>query len=380
MHDYKKVQAKFHAECIECFRKTYSFLRGKKVYIYGSGEYGQLLAKALIKYDCIGKDDVLSFVNDFANGFDIQIENRKITVIKLDECDFGQEYCVVVAIRNNKAILEKLAGKGIAYFADSEIGVGTVLLPLCFHESGWSVWDINLRFKQYAELNLPEDEMRMFYDDEESLAVLNNRLEFYRTGDRKLLETCPLGKVQYFEEGLLDFGTEEVFLDLGAYTGDTAIAFAKRTNGKYRKIISFEPDHQTVQTLKRNTAGLHDMELVEAATGEYDGEVQFAEGLGSSSFISSEQGSRTVKVLKLDGLIKDPVTFVKMDIEGAELETLRGMKNLIKANRPKLAICVYHKLEDLWTIPHYLKQLVPDYRFKLRQYEIGMIETVLYAF
>lgn len=380
MNDYKKVQDKFHSECVDRFMTTYSFLRGKKVYIYGSGVSGTYLAKALVEFGICGKEDVLAFVNDFQNGFAIPIGERQIPVIKLEDCNFSQDYCVVVAIRNNQAVIGRLADKGIKYFADSEIGLGTMLLPMCHHDSGSSIWDVNLRFKQYAELNLPEDEMRGFYCDEESLAVLNNRLEFYKTGERKLLETCPRGKWQYFEEGLLDFGQNEVFLDLGAFTGDTALAFAKRTNGKYRKIISFEPDHATYKTLERNTAGLHDIELVEAATGEYDGEVQFAEGLGSSSFISTEQGSRTVKVLKLDGFIKDPVTVVKMDIEGAELETLRGMKELIKTNRPKLAICVYHKLEDLWTIPHYLRQLVPDYRFKLRQYEIGMIETVLYAY
>lgn len=68
-----------------------------------------------------------------------------------------------------------------------------------------------------------------------------------------------------------------------------------------------------------------------------------------------------------------------MDIEGAELQGLKGAKNIIVKNRPKLAICIYHKPEDILEIPLYLQSIVPDYKFYIRYYSNHDIETVLYA-
>ena len=68
----------------------------------------------------------------------------------------------------------------------------------------------------------------------------------------------------------------------------------------------------------------------------------------------------------MDDVIADPVTFLKMDIEGFELDALMGAKGLIETYKPKLAICVYHKCEDPVSIVEYLAQLVPEYEFYMR--------------
>lgn len=83
---------------------------------------------------------------------------------------------------------------------------------------------------------------------------------------------------------------------------------------------------------------------------------------------------------KLDNLFIDtPITFIKMDIEGAEKESILGAKEIIKKYKPKLAICVYHKLEDIYMIPKMIKELVPEYKLYLRHHSLGMWETVCYA-
>lgn len=69
-----------------------------------------------------------------------------------------------------------------------------------------------------------------------------------------------------------------------------------------------------------------------------------------------------------------------MDIEGAELDALIGAKNTIKNNKPFCTICVYHRPGDIFVIANYLKELVPEYKFKIRHYGMSMCETVLYAF
>lgn len=73
------------------------------------------------------------------------------------------------------------------------------------------------------------------------------------------------------------------------------------------------------------------------------------------------------------------MTYIKMDIEGAELEALKGAKNIIETQRPKLAICIYYSLSDLYEIPLYLMQICKGYKFYVRHYSYGWIESVLYA-
>lgn len=82
----------------------------------------------------------------------------------------------------------------------------------------------------------------------------------------------------------------------------------------------------------------------------------------------------------MDEEIQEKVTFIKMDIEGSEIPALNGAKNIILRDKPKLAICIYHKPDDLWKIPLMLKDWVPEYRMHLRHYGRRYYGTVLYAY
>lgn len=70
---------------------------------------------------------------------------------------------------------------------------------------------------------------------------------------------------------------------------------------------------------------------------------------------------------------------LKMDIEGAELSALAGARESIRKWKPKLAICIYHKKEDLWEIAEYILGIEPEYRLYMRNYEDTATELVLYA-
>lgn len=99
------------------------------------------------------------------------------------------------------------------------------------------------------------------------------------------------------------------------------------------------------------------------------------------SHITSECTEETysISVVAMDSIIKEKVTYIKLDIEGAELEALKGAQEIIKRDKPKLAICIYHKKEDMVEIPYFIKQLVPEYRLFIRHYSNNECETVLYA-
>ena len=86
-----------------------------------------------------------------------------------------------------------------------------------------------------------------------------------------------------------------------------------------------------------------------------------------------------MKAVSLDSVVekREQVTFIKLDVEGAELEALQGAKRIITENRPKLAVCLYHKKEDYWRIPYYVKSLVPEYRLYIRHYSNYSAETAV---
>jgi FkbM family methyltransferase len=97
----------------------------------------------------------------------------------------------------------------------------------------------------------------------------------------------------------------------------------------------------------------------------------------------SNSGDYEVDIVSLDEDIEEPVNFIKMDIEGFELEALKGAARHIREKKPKLAICVYHKINDLWEIPFLIADLNPEYKLYLRRYhwmnENSETESVIYA-
>ena len=106
--------------------------------------------------------------------------------------------------------------------------------------------------------------------------------------------------------------------------------------------------------------------------------LRFAASEGPSISAISGTGNTSVEVEAIDNVSPD-ATFIKLDVEGAELEALKGAAGTIRRNRPKLAICMYHKPGDLFEIPLFIKSLAPEYRFYLRQHQPVSCELVLYA-
>ena len=88
---------------------------------------------------------------------------------------------------------------------------------------------------------------------------------------------------------------------------------------------------------------------------------------GSASRIADD-GELSIKVDKIDNVISTPISFIKMDIEGSEVAAIKGAKNTILQNHPKLAICVYHKGDDFISIPQAVFDIRTDYNLYLRHY------------
>ncbi len=184
---------------------------------------------------------------------------------------------------------------------------------------------------------------------------------------------------QYFDLAQLTFTQEEVFVDAGSFNGDDVLRFIDQTGGEYNRIYSFEPDLQNYDNCVKRIGQLRAVEIVKAGVWSSSREISFSNQATGSSCVEESKGD-TIKVYSMDDYIKnDHVTYIKMDIEGSELEAIKGAKNIIQRCRPKLAICVYHKPNDIYEIPKYLMEIAPFYKLYLRHYSIGELETVLYA-
>lgn len=193
-------------------------------------------------------------------------------------------------------------------------------------------------------------------------------------------------KNQYFDPSIVALRDDEVFVDVGAYIGDTAEKFLEFCHGSYEKMHLFELDPEIYKKLEINAKRLEDTDGNGSITcypyglSDEKGEVRFAGGDSSSSIQDGKIGDMSGVVQKMEEILEgEKVTFIKMDIEGSELPALRGGRNIIQTQKPKLAICIYHSPEDMLNIPVWIKKLVPEYKIYIRHYTDMMLETVCYA-
>lgn len=185
---------------------------------------------------------------------------------------------------------------------------------------------------------------------------------------------------QYFDFFEAEGG--ESFLDGGSLDGKTTLAFLKWCNGNYNEIYAFEPNPQMADLCRCKMQGVERCMFFESALWSKDGIVRFDNhNKDKWDACISEEGNISVNAIAIDSILKEKhISFIKLDVEGAELEVLYGAKKCILKNNPRMAISVYHHAEDLFVIADYLMKLNPRYSFAIRHYHSDIIETVLYVF
>ncbi len=238
---------------------------------------------------------------------------------------------------------------------------------------------------KYGHIKLHNDEFTRTFDlleDELSknimVGFINSRISGYSCDIRQYTID-----ESYFPKGVVSLENNEVFLDCGAFDGDTIEIFKeqmKLANKTYNKIYGFEPDKENFKKLKENN--INDKKVLPLNVGVFDKEdiLSFCSEATGGSCVS-ENGTTTIEVNKIDNLIPNDtkVTMIKMDLEGVELEALAGAKDVILKDKPKLAIAVYHNVDDLIEIPKYIQSLVPDYKFYLRAQCYDSVDVTLFA-
>lgn len=213
--------------------------------------------------------------------------------------------------------------------------------------------------------------------DEKSKEDYLNILRFKLSGDVKYLLKAHSEKMKLYED-IFPLTDSEAIVDLGAYDGDTIREFLTVTDGKYKNIIALEPDEKNFRKLERKTEGLINLTRLNIGAWDKEETLYFAKKSGRNSRL--EETGIPVNFNSVDNIVKEEVTFIKMDIEGAELKALEGAKNTVAKYKPKLYVCAYHRNEDMFALPFKIKELYNGYKIYFRQHPyIPAWESNFYA-
>jgi FkbM family methyltransferase len=326
-------------------------------YILGRNEWAKSIAEAI---------EVDGFVDDFTN--ESEFLGKKI----IQAQELPQNAMVVSANVLGRPItvkqkLDAQCVNQIDYFAFRKYSGKTL------KSAKW--WDeFQTDFMKYPD---QYEWIFSLLHDEQSRLEFTKIINFRLSSDLSYMEGFTDAQYrQYFEDFLELKKTEETFVDVGGFDGYTSLEFIKRCP-QYSGVHIFEPEPSNIDVIKTKLSDYKNIHFYPYGLSNRSQTLRF-DVKGSSSRIS-EEGDIEIKVETLDNLLnKKPFTFLKMDIEGAEIGALEGAKQAIIKYHPRLAISVYHRHDDFWRIPQLILSYHNDYNIFLRHYTEGIDETVMF--
>lgn len=223
----------------------------------------------------------------------------------------------------------------------------------------------------YLALHLQDDRSR-----EVISAILRHRLSLET---KYLAAVKDVGVVQWFDPRFIKKSEQAVFVDGGAFDGDTSEVF-REINGPAKRIHAFEPDPELAALAKSRLSVFKEVLVHPQGLSDGSARVNFmGSGITDSRIDSSATSGRTVDVVSIDDVVSEPITYLKLDIEGAENLAIVGATNQININSPVIGLAVYHKPSDPWRLTEQLSRLKTNYRYYMRHYTDVAFETVVYA-
>ncbi|WP_440055632.1 FkbM family methyltransferase [Pseudoalteromonas sp. T1lg65] len=292
--------------------------------------------------------------------------------------DTPKNACIVSAVTNSRPVdvnhlLEKQGFNYCDYFYFYR-NSGFNCPKIDFWDGAVKHWESHKHDYETVKSWLEDDESRRTFD-----AIVNFRNNY----DLTYMEDFEFDITNmYLELYVMPLKDSAIFFDLGAYDGTDSERFLRYVNNGSAYL--FEPIPDQVAMLEKKYQHSRAVNVISAAVGSGDKTVYFNVSGTSSKVVDSEGEPDTVSVQQicLDSFCKhNAITpdLIKMDVEGVELDVIKGMEQLIKSHKPKLAVSVYHRVEHLTQVPILLRALCPEYKFYLKHYTQGYSETVLFA-
>jgi len=348
---------------------------GNRLVLFGAGNLGR---KVLQCVRGIGVEP-LAFADNGQSKWGSYIDGVPVLSPKEAAARYGASALFLVAIWSlghfypeSRAQLERLGCTHVESTASLRWKFADKLLPDYCQDLPHKLYEQAVEVRKAASL----------WADDSSRREYLNHVRWRALGDQDALGP-PVSEESYFLDSLYRINDHEVFVDCGAYTGDTAEQVIRR-NPAFSRIVAIEADPenfarltQWISTLDAPVASK--ISALNVAVGAKRGQLRFQAGGGESAKLAPD-GNVVVECIPIDDLATEAgPTFIKMDIEGAELEALEGARRSIQTHRPILSICVYHKQNDLWRIPLFIHALVEDYRLFLRPHDVDGWQLVCYA-
>lgn len=340
-----------------------------KIYLYGAGNCVYNALKFVEKYDL----KIKGILDTFCQGSYKGIPIIRFSDFLASDPDSDSRF-LISAPSAYEAISETIK----KHFSKSNICNFEIMLYTDF------IADVELYRKYVLEHWSEHLEFSSNLADDRSREVLESVLKGRISGDIAYFQQCYTLN-EYYPRDIVNLAPGEVMVELGANNGETLLDFIKRCP-QYKAAYCFEPDiscHPALKEIQEMPNGR--VYIIPKGAWDRDDVLKFAavDGSSTASHIledGKEQADYSVECTTVDNAVKEPVTYMKMDVEGAELRALHGAKRTITENRPTLAVCVYHRPEDILDIWNYLRKLVPEYRFYLRHHTKNAgWDTVLYA-
>ena len=306
----------------------------KHIAVYGMGNGGEMLINEMKKY---GITPVAVFASD---GFVRGQSFLGYTVKRFSEVK--TEYPDVVVVIAFGSAREEVLQNILSLDAPVFLPEMPVVDDVVFNS-------------EFLEKNL--EKIKNAYEllaDERSRKTFEEIIRFRISGELSHLFNAESPRQAVFD--CLDVKKGARILDLGAYNGDTATEFFKAFAP--REIVAVEPDERNFRKLLANTENMC-VTPINAASGESDGTVMFYQ---SGSRGSRKGGTKEVRQVRGDFLGK--FDFIKIDVEGNESQTLKGLYENMK-ERAKMLVAAYHRPEDIFEIPLYVHSVMPEYKIYL---------------
>lgn len=344
-------------ETVDCW----NFLKNSSlpIFIYGMGDGALKIMKVFEQYNIPLAGFFAS--DEFVRGH--YFEGH--LVHKLSEIEEKVEDFIVV--------LAFAAGYESLYKRINEIAAHHILLAPDVPVAGDGLFTYNY-FLQHKD---KFDAVYEMLADEKSKLTYENVINFKISGKINYLNECTSPKEEIFNE-IVPIKEHGVYIDLGAYNGDTVLEYIKASNDSYSHIYAFEPNQKNFRKLEKNILGLPNITTFNAGAWNYSGSIKFTKNEGRMSH-ASEKGEIETPCLAVDEAVTVQSDLIKLDVEGAEREAILGAKNQI-TNGADVISALYHRNEDMFAIPLQIKELAPDLKMYIRhQLYIPAWETNLYA-
>lgn len=346
-----------------------------RIVLFGAGTLGKRALTLLRGIDCA----ILAFSDNNPNAWNSQIEGVPVLPPRQAASLYGKSALFLVTIWNEfhwfnetNQQLRSCGCENVSPYPPLHWRFPETFLPCLLNDLPSKV----IRDRDFVL------DAGSVWGDELSQAIFEANVRLRIRGELDGIPARPTENT-YLPSDLIRFCNDDCFLDCGATVGEMLQDLTRKRGAGFKRFNALEADDISFPKLKRYCDSLPEplkskVRLFHRAVGATSGFVLFTH-TGQTGSKVSNSGERVACYSIDESFSNEPLTFVKMDIEGAEYDALLGARKTIERDRPTLAICVYHTQSDIWRIPLLVRDMVPEYKLYLRSYEGDGFQTVMYA-